>query len=139
LISCICRPNAAAGVASKDVHGHESGADYLRLDDDVVPRIAALREEHEDAFTAQFSIPYSPVVADRCMLLNMSVASVLVRRWPSSKTPAQYFWVADPEADLRVGDCQHIFESVEYESLSMGLGHRPISHAVVPDLQNTSV
>jgi hypothetical protein len=130
----LSRSNAAAGVTSTDVDGQESGADYLRLDDDDAPEMAPLGDEHEDAFTAQFSIPNCPIVADRCVLRNMSVANVLVRRWPSSNTPAQYFWVADPDADLIVGDCQHFFESVEYESLSLGLGHRPISHSVVPDL-----
>jgi intraflagellar transport protein 122 len=112
---------------TRGVTGQDAGADYLRLEDDDVADEALLNNESDSAFIAQFALDNGPVVADRGMLQNMTVANVLIRRWPNPNVPPQYFWVTDSFAELCVGDCRHIYESIEYESLAFRLRHLPIS------------
>jgi hypothetical protein len=108
--------------------GKDETADFLRLDDDDIDAAttAAPLDDH-DSFVSQLSIPNTPIVVDRIMLQNLTLAEVLVRRWPNPNIPAQYFRVMDPRVDIVVGPCGHFFEASEFEMVSMTQGSRPFS------------
>ena len=115
------------------MEGSDAGAQFLRLDAaDVLDANAAAGSS--DAFAVQASMPGTAIVADRAMLQGMTLADVVVRRWPNPHIPVQYFHVVDPDADIVVAPCGHFFEAGEYELLSMTLGHRPFSHAPLDGL-----
>ena len=80
-----------------------------------------------DPFGSQLNIPNSPVVVDRSMLRELTMAEVLIRRWPNPSIPAQYFRVMDPQADLVVGPCGHFFEAAEFELACMTQARQPFS------------
>jgi hypothetical protein len=104
--------------AMKGVEGQDGGAEFLRLDDDDITAAAA-EADSLDPFSAQLLVPHMPIVADTEVLRNLSVAEVLVRRWPNKHLPAQYFRIMDPDIDLVMAPCGHVFYATEYAMLGM--------------------
>ena len=122
----LLKPTAACRPATHGLRDGQGGADVLTLDE---PGRWPPHSSAADAFAAQMSLPHSPVVADAACLQQLSLAEVLVRRWPGDFLQAEYFRVMDPAVDVSVGPCGHFFLSVEYEMQSLSQGCRPFSRA----------
>lgn len=131
-----CRPlrrDAIDGDILFGMEGEDDGADVLRLDDeDVHAMQPGGGGDQDDAFLTQMLMPNAPIVADRDMLRQLSVAEVLIRRWPNPALPAQYFRVVDPMSDVLLGDCGHFFEADEYEMSSLTSACRPFTSEPLP-------
>jgi hypothetical protein len=57
-------------------------------------------------------------VLGRAALRRLRPGEVLVRRWPNSCLPAQWFRLLDEDQPVVVGSCGHFFEAEEYEMVS---------------------
>lgn len=116
----------------KDLEGQIGGADILRLDVDDMPAAPA---DTSDPFAAQLSIPHVPIVADAEVLKGLTLSEVLVRRWPNKHLPAQYFRIMDPDIDLVMAPCGHVFHATEYAMLSMSEQCLPFSRLPLSDVR----
>lgn len=66
----------------------------------------------------QAAVPHTPIVLGRAALRRLRPGEVLVRRWPNSCLPAQWFRLLDEDQPVVVGSCGHFFEAEEYEMVS---------------------
>ncbi|MEW5316653.1 MAG: hypothetical protein WDW38_008010 [Sanguina aurantia] len=112
----------AARRAAKDSATKEQGANVLRLADD-----SDYLSNIEDSFTAQMMIPNASIRVDRLTLRRFKTSEVIVRSWPNSHIPRQYFKLMDTEVPLCAGACGHFFEQDEFEMVSLEKGYAPFS------------
>jgi len=66
----------------------------------------------------QAAVPHTPIVLGRAALRRLRPGEVLVRRWPNSALPAQWFRLLDEDQPVVVGPCGHFFEAEEFEMVS---------------------
>jgi len=106
---------------------HEGDVQTLRFDEPDEPMDEQMLMNMDDPFQQQMAVPHTPIRATRDILRSLDRHEVLVRTWPTSAMPNEYFRIMDSELVILLDDAGNFYEHDEYELAALELGHEPFT------------